>query len=110
MKQSYFIRVTTQTPTEFWINNPTRDQADLSISNGATGCTNNPAYAQKMVDHPSEGAYALKVMDETIQEIEREEDVLPEFQRRLVKPICEKFQPIYEHSGGRKGFVSIQGD
>ena len=110
MKQSYFIRVTTQTPTEFWINNPTREHADLATANGATGCTNNPSYTQKMIDHPSEGAYALKVMDATIQEVEKEEDVLAEFQRRLVKPICEKFLPIYEHSGGRKGFVSIQGD
>jgi transaldolase len=110
MKQSYFIRVTTQTPTEFWINNPTREHADLAIVNGATGCTNNPSYTQKMMDHPSEGAYALKIMDETIREIEVEKAVIAEFQRRLVKPICEKFLPIYQHSRGRQGFVSIQGD
>src|SRR5689334_3514489 len=108
--ESYFIRVTQQTPTEFWINNPTREHADLAIANGATGCTNNPSYAQKMVDHPSEGVYALRVMDETIREIEREEDAIAEFQRRLVEPICEKFLPIYKHSGGQQGFVSVQGD
>ena len=34
---SYFQRVTQQTPTEFWINNPTRTQADLAISHAATG-------------------------------------------------------------------------
>jgi len=110
MKQSFFIRVTQQTPTEFWINNPTCEQADLAISNGATGCTNNPSYSQKMVDHPSEGTYALKVMDEAIRAVEREEDAITEFQRRLVKPICDKFLPIYKQSGGKHGFVSIQGD
>lgn len=110
MKQSYFIRVTTQSPTEFWINNPTREQGDLAIANGATGCTNNPSYTQKMVDHPSEGAYALKVMDEVIRAVEREEDAIAEFQRRLVKPICDKFMPLYNHGAGQQGFVSIQGD
>ena len=55
MQEPYFIRVAKQSPTEFWINNPTRAQADLAIANGATGCTNNPSYSQKMVDHPTEG-------------------------------------------------------
>ncbi len=106
----YLMRVAQQTPTEFWINNPTREQADLAISHGATGCTNNPSYTQKMVDHPTEAEYALKIMEETIREIETEEVVIAEFQRRLVKPICEKFLPIYQRSSGRQGFVSIQGD
>ena len=56
MRQSYFLRVISQSPTEFWINNPTREHADLAIAHGASGCTNNPSYTQKMVDHPNEGA------------------------------------------------------
>ena len=108
--ESYFMRVAKQTPTEFWINNPTREQADLAISQGATGCTNNPAYTQKMVDHPSEGPYALRIMDESIREVDKKENAIAEFQRRLVKPIAEKFLPIFHSSSGRRGFVSIQGD
>ena len=105
--ESYFMRVAHQTPTEFWINNPTRDQADLAISQGASGCTNNPSYTQKMVDHPTEGSYAGKILDETIREVETEEDAIAEFQRRLVKPIAEKFLPVYQKGSERKGFVSI---
>jgi transaldolase len=108
--ESYFLRVAHESPTEFWINNPTREQADLAIGQGATGCTNNPSFSQKMVDHPTEGPYALKVMDETIRAVKQEQDVIAEFQRRLVKPICEKFLPVYQQSSERKGFVSIQGD
>jgi len=108
--ESYFIRVIQQTPTEFWINNPTRQHADLAIAEGASGCTNNPSYTQKMVDHPTEGAYALKILDETIQDVKPEDAAIAEFQRRLVKPICEKFLPLYQHSAERKGYVSIQGD
>lgn len=108
--ENYFIRVIQQTPTEFWINNPTRDQADLAISQGASGCTNNPSYTQKMVDHPIESVYAFNVLDETIREVESEEQVVAEFQRRLVKPIAEKFLPLFQKGDGKRGFVSIQGD
>jgi transaldolase len=108
--ESYFIRVSQQSPTEFWINNPTREQADLALSHGASGCTNNPSYSQKMIDHPIEGPYALKILGETLRDIKNEEDVIAEFQRRLVKPICEKFLPLFHQNAERKGFVSIQGD
>jgi len=48
MSKTYFQRVTEQTPTMFWINNPTSEQADWALENGALGCTNNPSYTQKM--------------------------------------------------------------
>jgi transaldolase len=108
--ESYFMRVAHQSPTEFWINNPTREQAAMAIMQGATGCTNNPSYTQKMIDHPTEGYYALKFLDESIRSMKEEQGVIAEFQRRLVKPICEKFLPVYHQSSERKGFVSIQGD
>jgi transaldolase len=109
-KDNYFLRVTQQTPTEFWINNPTRAQADMAIPLAASGCTNNPSYSQKMVDHPTEGVYAGKILDETLKEVNDDWQAVAELQRRLVKPIAEKFMPIYQKHAGSKGFVSIQGD
>ena len=110
MHQPYFWRVASQTPTEFWINNPTRAHADLAIANGASGCTNNPSYTQKMVDHPTEGPEAVKVLDVAITESNGDDDAAAIFQRRLVAPIAEKFMPLYTKSNGDKGYVSIQGD
>jgi len=110
MQEPYFIRVAKQTPTEFWINNPTREQADLAIANGATGCTNNPSYSQKMVDHPTEGAYALSLLDEAIKESSSDDESIAIFQRKLVKPISDRFLPIFKKSNEQQGFVSIQGD
>lgn len=110
MNERYFHRVSKQTPTMFWINNPTREQADWAIAEGALGCTNNPSYTQKMLDHPKEGAYALSVLDQVIQDIQDDAKAAVEFQARMVKPIAEKFMPIYEQSGGQHGYVSIQGD
>ncbi|MGA3333178.1 MAG: transaldolase family protein [Terracidiphilus sp.] len=110
MKQPYFLRVAAQSPTEFWINNPTREHADLAIANGASGCTNNPSYTQKMVDHPKEGPGALRILDDVIRESDNDDEVAAIFQRRLVGPIAERFMPIYTQHSGDRGFVSIQGD
>lgn len=110
MKQPYFLRVISQTPTEFWINNPTRDQAELAIANGASGCTNNPSYTQKMVDHPAEGPQALKILDGVIRESDNDDEAAAIFQRKLVGPIADRFMPIHTQSSGERGYVSIQGD
>ncbi len=110
MKNSYFHRVTSQTPTMFWINNPTRKQADLALENGALGCTNNPSYTQKMLDHPEEGEYAQQILTGVLNDIDDDRQAAIEFQARIVKPITEKFMPLYQQSGGVHGFVSIQGD
>lgn len=110
MKKSYFIRVAEQTPTEFWVNNPTRKHADLALANNATGVTTNPSYTQKMLDHPAEGDYASKLLNEAIQETDREEDIIGNFQRKMVKPIADKFMPLFARSNGQKGFVSMQSD
>jgi len=106
----YFIRVTEQSPTMFWINNPTRTQADTAIENGALGCTNNPSYTQKMLDHAEEGSYTQKILDDTLREIEDDRQAAVVFQQRMVKPIADKFRAMYERSAGQHGYVSIQGD
>ena len=97
-------------PDDFWINNPTRRQADLALENGAPGCTNNPSYTQKMLDHPEEAEYARALLDEAIAESEDDWQAAEIFQRKMVKPIAEKFMPLFEQSGGQHGYVSIQGD
>lgn len=96
----YFIRVTEQSPTMFWINNPTRTQADVAIGHGALGCTNNPSYTQKMLDHPEEGAYAQKLLDETLRDIEDDRHAAVVFQQKMVKPIVDKFRECTRAAAG----------
>jgi transaldolase len=94
----------------FWINNPTRRQAEMALEHGALGCTNNPSYTQKMIDHPEEHDYALKLLDEAIRETDDEYETAEVFQRKMVKPIADRFMPLFEKTGGQHGYVSIQGD
>jgi transaldolase len=110
MRKGYFHRVQEQSPTIFWINNPTREEADRAIAAGARGCTCNPSYCQKMIDHPKEGPYALALLDQTLKEAEDDSEAESLLQRRLTMPILEKFRPLYERNPRCDGFVSLQGD
>jgi transaldolase len=63
-----------------------------------------------MIDHPTEGDYARALLDEAVRESKDDTEAQVILQQKLVRVIAEKFHPIYEQSGGRDGFVSIQGD
>jgi transaldolase len=110
MNQNYFHRVTRQTPTRLWINNPSQAEAARAIAEGAVGCTTNPSYSQKMVDHAEDGPAARRLLDEAIRQTSSAEEAALLFQRMLVKPIADQFLPMYQQSNGLVGHVSIQGD
>ncbi len=108
-KQSYFHRVTAQTPTRFWINNVTRQEAKRAIEEGAVGCTQNPSYVWKMLSHETESDYATKLLQDILA---KGGDVDPQvaLQRELVGNVARIFLPMYEETNGKWGYVSIQGD
>lgn len=107
-EKKYFHRVTELTPTRFWINNVTEQEALWAIEEGAVGCTQNPAYVWKMMQHeelrPKINALIEKYKDLSVT------DIVVNLQRDLVKEITDIFKPVYEGSGGKLGYVSIQGD
>ncbi len=110
MKNDYFHRVRALTPTKMWINNVTRQEAQLAINAGAVGCTQNPSYTWKMITHPEEKPYALGILDDCIKETDDDNDVVCRFQRKLITGIAEVFMQVYEKTNGEHGYVSIQGD
>jgi transaldolase len=110
MNEGYFYRVTRETLTRLWINNPTPDDADKAITAGAISCTTNPTYCAHMIRAKSEAPRVLKLIDETIQQAPDDDTAAHLVQQRLVKPIMEKFLLLYECMHGQGGFVSIQGN
>ena len=111
MKETYFKRVAKNTPTKFWINNVTREEAQLAIENGAVGCTQNPSYTWKMLTHPTEKEYAIKLLDSILLEEPDDNTAQIRLQKELVGRVArEYFLPMYEASNGQYGYVSIQGD
>lgn len=110
MAKNYFQRVLDLTPTKFWINNVSRQEAKIGIEAGALGCTQNPSYTWKMITHPQEGAYALELLRKTLKETEDDNEAECILQRKLVKGITDAFLPIWRNTHGQYGYVSIQGD
>jgi transaldolase len=110
MISDYFKRVSELTPTKFWINNVTREEAKLAIESGAVGCTQNPSYTWKMLSHPTESEYTKTLLKEALKESSEANEVQCILQRKLVKKIAEIFLPVYNSSHGEHGYVSIQGD
>ncbi len=107
---NYFNRVAKTTPTKFWVNNVTREQAQLGIEAGTTGCTQNPAYTWKMLTHETEKEFAMKELKKIMQNNNDDKEVARELQRVLIKNISDIFMPLYEKSNGKYGYVSIQSD
>ena len=109
MKNDYFARVQAYTPTRFWINNVTREQARLAIEHGAVGCTQNPSYVWKMISS-EEGTYVNALVKKIIAEEPDDNKALVWLQRELVGAVAGVFKPMYDASNGKQGYVSIQGD
>lgn len=110
MKNNYFKRVFKLTGTKFWINNVTREEAEKAIEEGAVGCTQNPSYTWKMLNHPTENTHAEELLSQSKSDSSDANEVVGIFQRKLIKEISEIFLPLYISSHGKYGYVSIQGD
>ncbi|HSV99970.1 MAG TPA: transaldolase family protein [Sedimentisphaerales bacterium] len=110
MQQDYFHRVAALTPTRMWINNVTPEEARTAIAAGATGCTQNPSYTWKMLNHQTGGTHALALLDEILADCRDDNEVECILQRKLVQRVAEAFMSVYEQTDGAHGYVSIQGD
>jgi transaldolase len=109
-EKHYFHRVTKETPTRFWINNPTLRQAELAIEEGAVGCTTNPSYIAKILSDPEEALRVQHIVDLLVPFVADDNELAGLAQRLAVEPLAALFRPLYESSGHTQGLVTIQGD
>ena len=110
MDKSYFKRVHSLTGTKFWINNVTKEEARLAIEFGAVGCTQNPSFTWRIINHPVEGPLAQDLIDRTIKKCADNNEVECLVQAQLIKEVSDIFMPMWESTKGKYGYVSIQGD
>ncbi|MCF7944876.1 MAG: hypothetical protein K9L75_05010 [Spirochaetia bacterium] len=108
--EGYFHRVRKLTPTRFWVNNPTLQQARQAIEAGAVGCTTNPSYVSKLLASPADRDYVERTIDLLLPEVSDNTRLASLVQRFMVKRISDLFMPMYEATEGALGFVTIQGD
>lgn len=106
-KSDYFRRVFHKASTEFWINNATPKEAENAIASGAVGATTNPTYPSKLLKDPP---YLNKLIDQALEESDSDDQIADMVYKKAVAPLQILFQPLYENSNGRYGYVAIQGD
>jgi transaldolase len=109
-EQGYFHRVHAKTPTRFWINNPTLEQAKKAIEAGAVGCTTNPSYVSKLFHSEEDFAWVARIIDLLVPYEGNDSILASKVQSAMVSRISELFMPMYRASEGKSGFVTIQGD
>lgn len=110
MAETYFQRVRAQTPTRLWVNNPTMEECDLALAQGAMACTTNPAYGGNLLKRAP--AYVKPIIAEVVRGSapgDTDLAVADRVQEHLVGNVLAKFRPLWDASGGKEGFVSIQG-
>ena len=110
MNTDYFKRVNKLTPTRFWINNPSPEEARKSIAAGAINCTTNPTYCMNQYKRETEQNDVNSVIDEVIKNVEDNNLAAELIQQKLVKRIMDIFLLLYEKNPGKEGLVSIQGN
>jgi len=108
VSSDYFSRLYRETPTRFWVNNPSGEELDRAIAAGAINCTTNPAYCSKLMETDPE--YLQGIIDETLKETRDIEKAAVLVYQRAAKRVMDRFQALYEQSGGECGYVTIQDD
>lgn len=104
----YFHRLTKETPTRFWINNPSNVELERAIEAGAIACTTNPAYCSKLLE--SDPDYIRGVIDQAIRETADDDAAARRAYRIASTRVMDRFLPLFEQSSGRCGYVTMQDD
>jgi transaldolase len=107
MTDTYFTRMRATTPTRVWVNNPTLDEVDLALAQGAVGSTTNPAYGGGLLRRASD--LIRPTVESAVCATDDDELAAERVQLTLVGRIVDRFRPLYETSDGAAGFVSCQG-
>ena len=108
MLSGYFHRVREETPTRFWINNPSEADMDRAIAAGAIDCTTNPAYCSKLLK--SDPDYIRGAIDDVIKKTDDDEVAAVWVYQEAAVRVMARFLPLYEQSSGSYGYVTMQDD
>ena len=107
MSSSFFRDLVDRTPTRVWVNNPTAAEVRLALTQGAVGCTTNPAFVGGLIKRaPGE---ALPVVAEIVAREPDDERAAELIQERIVRTILAEFLPVFARTDGLAGYVSLQG-
>jgi transaldolase len=74
------------------------------------GSTTNPSYCLRILNDPEDAPYAKELLKGILRDEKDDAEALGYLQRSLVEEVARRFLPLYESTGGKQGYVSVQGD
>ncbi|MFA5514226.1 MAG: transaldolase family protein [Sphaerochaetaceae bacterium] len=105
---SYLKQVHAKTDTRFWVNNPSFEECDLAIAEGAFGVTTNPAFCAKLFQSAPE--YMHSVVQSVVKTEKDIDKAAEKIYHQVCKDLMDRYLPVYEKSGKTSGFVTVQED
>lgn len=102
---AYFHEIRERFGTGLWVNNPTPEEADRAVRDGALGCTTNPTFAARMV---AEGVVTAEQIADAVST--HGEQAPAAVQRLALAHLLPSFRPQWTGVDGHRGWVSIQAD
>jgi len=105
---SPLLRMTQETPTQYWNDSCAVDELAYAIERGATGATSNPSIVlgvmKKEKAHWVPRVHGLAAANPTWSEVELTWAIIEEMAARGASIL----QPVFERGGGRHGRLSVQ--
>ena len=105
---NYLQKVTKDTKTRYWVNNPTLADAQTALENEAFGCTTNPAYCSKLFQTAPD--FIGGIVKDVVKRNDQSAPLSEQVYHQAAAAIMKIFLPLYEKSGSKAGFVTIQED
>ncbi len=108
----YSERLYEQTPTRFWVNNPTPLEAKKALELGNTvSVASNGNYVKRMLSMDETKKDTISEIDRLIREgVEDDDAIVGMAAQYNLKKIAEIYRPIFEESEGELGWIAIQGN
>jgi len=105
---SPLLRMTQETPTQYWNDSCAVDELAYAVERGATGATSNPSIVldimKKEKAHWVPRVHGLAAANPTWSEVELTWAIIEEMAARGASIL----QPVFERGGGRHGRLSVQ--
>jgi len=105
---SPLLRMTRETPTQYWNDSCAVDELAYAVERGATGATSNPSIVLEVMkkerDHWAPRVHEIAAANPTWSEVEITWAIIEEMAARGAAVLA----PVYERMGGRAGRLSLQ--
>lgn len=105
---NFLEKMTAETKTRYWVNNPTLDEARKALANKVHSCTTNPAHCSKILQ--TDPQYMRGVMRGVLASGVSLAEAPEAVYHQSCKDIMDVFRPHFDATGGAEGYVTVQED